>query len=83
MDLLSLLIGKVGNQIIEEDKGETTSNYGLILLMVNASKFQIGCLNAAIHNERMISVGNDVVTEGNMIMSDEKIEMLVVLHTNS
>ena len=50
MDLLPLLIGKMGNQMIEEDKGETTSNYELILLMANVSKFHIGCLNAGSHN---------------------------------
>ena len=33
IDLLPLLIGKVYNEIGEEDKGETTSNFGLIPLM--------------------------------------------------
>ena len=66
----------------EEDKGVTTKNYILIPLMQNASNFQIGCLNAEIHNERMIYVGNDVVTEGNTLLSDDNIEMLVVPHIN-
>ena len=79
MDLLTLPIGKVYNQMIEEDKGETISNYGLIPLMTNASKFQIGCLNSESHNERMISVGNDMVTEVNTLLSDNKIDMHVVL----
>ena len=51
----------------------------MIPLTANTSKFQIGCLNAESHNERMISVGNDVATEGNMLLSDYNIEMLVVL----
>ena len=38
--------------------------------MANVSKFHILCLNAESHNERVISAGNDVVTEGNMLMSD-------------
>ena len=40
-------------------------------------------MNADIDNERMISVGNDVVTEGNKKMSDDKIDMFVVLCINS
>ena len=73
MYLLPILIGKVYNQMIEEDKGETTSNYVFIPLKENTYKFQIGCLNAEIHNERMISVCNYVVTEGNTLLSDNNI----------
>ena len=50
--------------------------------MLSVYKFQIGCLNAESHNERMIYVGNDVVTEGNMLLSDDWIEILVVLRIN-
>ena len=73
VDLLPLSIGKLYNKMIEENEKETTPNYGLIHLMDNASKFQIGCLNAESHNERMIYVGNDVVTEGNTLLSDNYI----------
>ena len=69
--------------MIEEDKGGNTSSYGFIPLMVNASKFQIGCLNADIHNQMMIYVRNYVVTEGNKLLSDKEIEMPVVLCINS
>ena len=31
----------------------------------------------------MISVGNDVVAEGNTLLSGDNIEILVVLHVNS
>ena len=82
MDLLPLLIGKMYNHIDEEDKGETTSIFFLIPLMENAYKFYIVCLNAEIHNGRMISVGNDVVAKGNTLLSDDNIEMLVVPHIN-
>ena len=51
--------------------------------MEDTSKFQIGCLNSESHNERIISVCNYVVIEGNMLLSDDRIEMLVVLHINS
>ena len=73
MDLLPLLIGKVYNHINEEYEGKTTSTYALITLMENESKFNISCLNAESHNERMISVGNDVVTEGNTLLDGDKI----------
>ena len=83
MDLGPISIGKVYNWIIEEDKKETTSNYDMIHLMENESKVNIGCLNAESHNGRMISIGNDVVTEGNTLLSDDEIEMRVVLHISS
>ena len=60
-----------------------TSSYGWLSFMANASNFQIGCLNAESHNERMISIGNNVVTEGNTLLSGENIDMLVVLHIYS
>ena len=83
MYLLSLHIRKVYNHRIVKDKRETTSNYGLISLMANASKFHIVCLNADSHNERMASIGNDVVTEGNTLLSDDEIYRLVALRINS
>ena len=73
-------IGKVYSQMIEEYKGETKSNYGFIPLIANTSKFNIGCLNTESNNERTIYVGNDVVTEGNMLLSDD---VLFVLQINS
>ena len=51
--------------------------------MVNLSKFHIVYLNAQSHNYRIISVGNDVVTKGNTLLSDDDIEMLLSLHINS
>ena len=55
----------------------------MIHLMENESKVNIGCLNAESHNERMISVRNDVVSELSTLLSDDDIEMLVVLCINS
>ena len=51
--------------------------------MENASKFHIGCLNAEIHDDRMISVRNYVMDEGNTLLSDNEIDMILVLHINS
>ena len=50
--------------------------------MENASKFHIGCLNAESNDDRMISFGNYVVTEGKTLLSDNNIEMLVFLLIN-
>ena len=83
MELLPLLIGKLYNQMVKKDKGETTSNFDWVPLMANASKFQIVCLNAEIRNERIISIRNNVVTEGKILLSDDKIDMIVVLSINS
>ena len=70
MELLTLSIRKVYNQTIEEDRWEITSNYALIPLILNALKFKIVCLNTESHNRGMIYVCNDVVTEGNTLLSD-------------
>ena len=51
--------------------------------MENAYKFQIVFQNSESRNERMISVGNDMSTEGNTLISDDDIDMLVVLRINS
>ena len=83
MDLLLLYIVNVYNQMIKEDKRGTTSNYVLIPLMENASNFQISCLNSESHNKRIISVDNDVVIEGNTLLSDNDIEKFVILCINS
>ena len=51
--------------------------------MLSAYKFQIGCLNAESHNEKMIYVVNNVVTEGKTLLSDNYIDILVVLCIHS
>jgi hypothetical protein len=51
--------------------------------MASSSSGQIGYLPAESFNERMISAANDIVTEGNTLLDDEEIEMLVLLRMNS
>ena len=44
---------------------------------------EIGALNAESFCERVLtSCANDVLTEGNTLLSDEELEMLVVLRMN-
>ena len=45
--------------------------------MANTYKFHIGGMNVECHSDRVISVANDVVNEGNMLLSDDDIEMLL------
>jgi hypothetical protein len=43
---------------------------------------QLGALNAEGYAECCKSVGKQVFSEGNTLLSDEEIEMLMVLHMN-
>ena len=55
---------------------------GLIPLMASCSKGQIGALNAESFCERVLSQSNLVMTDGNTLLSDEEIEMVVILRVN-
>ena len=56
--------------------------YGLIPLMASASFGQIGALNAESFCERVLRCAGHVLTEGNTLLSDEELEMLVILRMN-
>ena len=43
---------------------------------------QLGALNAESYCERILSCSNLVMTDGNTMLSDEEVEMLVVLRMN-
>ena len=43
---------------------------------------QLGALSAESYCERVLSCANNVVTKGNTLLSDEEVEMLVVLRMN-
>ena len=51
--------------------------------MASCSDGQIGALNAESFCERVLSVCNNAMTDGNMLLSDEELEWLVVLRINS
>ena len=55
---------------------------GLIPMMASCSKGQIGALNAESFCERVLSQSNLVMTDGNTLLSDEEIEMVVILRVN-
>ena len=55
---------------------------GLVPLMASCSKGQIGALNAESFCERVLSQSNLVMTDGNTLLSDEEIEMVVFLRVN-
>eukprot|EP00327_Prymnesium_parvum_P036465 CAMPEP_0195622194 /NCGR_PEP_ID=MMETSP0815-20121206/16081_1 /TAXON_ID=97485 /ORGANISM="Prymnesium parvum, Strain Texoma1" /LENGTH=85 /DNA_ID=CAMNT_0040762971 /DNA_START=328 /DNA_END=585 /DNA_ORIENTATION=+ len=47
--------------------------------MAASSSGQLGALNAESHAERILSCANNVLVEGNTLLHDEELEMLVVL----
>lgn len=55
--------------------------YGFILIM--ASYGQIGTLNAESFCERVLRCAGHVLTEGNTLLDDEELEMLVILRMNT
>ena len=52
--------------------------YGFLPLMASCSDGEIGALNAESFSERILSNAND----GNTLLGDEELEMLVVLRMN-
>jgi hypothetical protein len=47
--------------------------------MASCSQGQLGALYAESYAERVISVGKQVLTEGNTLLSDEEVDMVLVL----
>ena len=79
-DLMKLDIGPLYKKIEENDKERRL--YGFIPLMATCSYGQIGALNAESVCERVLSCANDVMTDGNTVLGDEELEMLVILRMN-
>ena len=50
--------------------------------MASSSVGQLGALSAESYCERILSCANNVITNGNTLLSDEELEMLVVLRMN-
>jgi len=74
--LLPLNIGKLYIQAHQSNK------YGYLPLMASSSKGQLGALIAESYCERVISVGNMISTDRNVVLNDDELEMLVVLKMN-
>ena len=68
----------------EAAAGAATTGAGQVLLphLASCSKGEIGALNAESYAERVISAANLVLTEGNTLLSDKELEMLVILRMN-
>ena len=56
--------------------------YGWLPRMALCSRGQLGSLLTESFCERILSQGNLVMTDGNTLLSDEELEMVVVLRMN-
>ena len=79
-DLMRLDVGKLYNEVVRQDQGRRT--YGYIPLMASCSTGQLGALSAESYCERIISCANNVMTDGNTLLSDAELEQVVVLRMN-
>lgn len=74
-DLMGLHIGILYKKLERDDN----KHFGLLPIMASCSLGQLGALNAESYAERVNSVGKQVLTEGNTLLSDEEVDMLVLL----
>jgi len=79
-DLMQLDIGRLYKHVEGVDQGRKL--YGWIPLMASCSTGQLGALSAESYCERVLSCANNVLVKGNTLLSDEEVEMLVVLRMN-
>ena len=80
-DLIDLDIGRLYEKIITVVDPDR-QKYGFLPLMAGCCDGQIGALNAESFAERVISGANLVMTNGNTLLGDQMLEMLVVLRMN-
>ena len=79
-DLWSVDMSLVLNHLAELEKKKP--KFGHLLKMVITSRGSIGALLAQSFCERINSAGNIVMTQGNTLLGDEELNMLVVLRMN-
>ena len=79
-DLMPLDVGGIYRKIEASDKDRRL--YGLIPLMASSSYGQIGALNAESFCERVLRCAGHIVTDGNTLLGDTKIEKLTILRMN-
>ena len=77
-DMLELMAMNVASLYKDLDKGQ----FGHLPAMASCSKGQIGALNAESFCERCLSCANLIITEGNTLMHDDEVMMLVILRMN-
>ena len=80
-DLFDIDMGRLYDKIITKVYPDR-SRFGFLSLMAGCCDGQIGALNAESFAERVISGSNLVMTNGNTLLGDKMIEMLVVLRMN-
>jgi hypothetical protein len=78
-DLMPLDVGKLYRKI---EKMDLRRYYGHIPRMASSSIGQIGALNAESFCERSLRCAGHVLDEGNTLLDDAELEMLVVLRMN-
>ncbi len=61
---------------------EGNADFGHLPAMASCAKGQLGALNAESCCERCLSCANLVVNDGNTILLDEEVTMLVMLRMN-
>ena len=79
-DLMDLDMGVLYTHLEKVDTGRHM--YGLIPKMACNSTGQLGALSAESYCERVLSCANNVVVAGNTLLSDEEVEMVVILRMN-
>ena len=79
-DLMRLDIGNLYKSVQQVDAGRQL--LGFIPAMASCSTGQLGALSAESYCERILSCANNVIMKGNTLLSDEELEMIVVLRMN-
>ena len=80
-DLWEVDVGQVMREEIV-DKDPDRALYGWLPKMASSSRGSIGYLLASSFCERINSCANAVLTEGNTMLSDDEMELLVMLRMN-
>ena len=80
-DLWAVDIGAVMKEEVI-DKDPDGALYGYLPQMATFSKGSVGALLASSFCERINSCANQVLTEGNTLLSDKEMEMVVMLRIN-
>ena len=80
-DLIDIDLGRFYHKLITKVDPDR-SRFGFLPLMAGCCDGQIGALNAESFAERVISGSNLVMTNGNTLLGDKMLEMLVVLRMN-
>ncbi len=78
LELMGMNISSLYKRLEEEG----VSDFGHLPAMASCAKGQLGALNAESFCERCLSCANLIVIDGNTLLVDEEVTMLVVLCIN-